>query len=58
MDAKGELTAEANVKSYEYARQLRLDAVKSNRRNFINENFEKGYEGLTIDSFLVYRTAK
>jgi len=53
MNAKGELTAEANVKSYEYARQLRLDAVKSNRRNFINENFEKGYEGLTIDSFLV-----
>jgi hypothetical protein len=28
MDAKGLLTAEANVKSYDYARQIRLDAVK------------------------------
>jgi len=53
MDAKGELTAEAKVKSYEYAKQMRLNAVKRNRKSFINDNFEKGYEGLTIDSFLV-----
>ncbi len=53
MDSKGLITAEANVKSYDYARQLRLDAVKRDRRRFINENFEKPYEGLSIDSFLV-----
>ncbi len=53
MDAKGLITAEANVKSYDYARQLRLDAVKDNRKKFVNDNFEKPYEGMTIDSFLI-----
>jgi Domain of Unknown Function with PDB structure (DUF3857) len=53
MDAKGLITAEATVKSYDYARQIRLDAVKRDKRRFINENFEKPYEGLGIDSFLV-----
>jgi len=53
MDTKGLITAEANVKSYDYAKQIRLDAVKSDKRRFINENFEKPYEGLGIDSFLV-----
>ena len=53
MDTKGLITAEANVKSYDYARQIRLDEVKKDRRRFINENFEKPYEGLNVDSFLV-----
>jgi len=53
MDAKGLITAEANVKSYDYARQLRLDAVKDNRKKFVNDNFEKPYERMTIDSFLI-----
>jgi len=53
MDAKGLITAEANVKSFDYARQIRLDAVKKDRRKFINENFERPYEGLGVDSFLV-----
>ena len=53
MDIKGLISAEANVKSYEYARQIRLDEVKRDRRRFINENFEKPYEGLGVDSFLV-----
>ena len=53
IDAKGLITGEANVKSYEYARQLRLDAVKNNRKKFVSENFEKLYEGMTIDSFRV-----
>ena len=53
MDIKGLISAEANVKSYEYARQIRLDEVKRDRRRFINENFEKPYEGLSVDSFLV-----
>lgn len=53
MDKTGLITAEANVKSYEYARKLRLDEVKNDRRKFISENFEKGYEGLTVDSFQV-----
>lgn len=53
MDSKGVVTAEAAVKSYDYARQLRLDAVKRDRKKFVNENFEKSYEGLAIDSFSV-----
>ncbi|HEV8273588.1 MAG TPA: DUF3857 and transglutaminase domain-containing protein [Chitinophagaceae bacterium] len=53
MDTKGVVTAEASVKSYDYARQIRLTAVKNNRGKFINENFQKPYEGLTIDSFLI-----
>ena len=53
MDAKGLITAEATVKSYDYARQLRLDAVKNDRKRFVNDNFEKPYEGMTIDSFLI-----
>jgi hypothetical protein len=47
------VTAEANVKSYEYARQLRLNAIKNNRGKFVKDNFEKPYDGLTIDSFLI-----
>ena len=53
MDPNGLITAEAIVKSYDYARQVRLDAVKRDKRKFINENFEKPYEGLSIDSFRV-----
>jgi len=53
MDSKGLVVAEANVKSFDYARQVRLDAVKRDRRKFINERFEKPYEGLSIDSFLI-----
>jgi hypothetical protein len=53
IDAKGVVTAEAVVKSYDYARQLRLDAVKRDRKKFMNENFEKPYEALAIDSFSV-----
>lgn len=53
MDAKGLVTGEAQVKSLEYARQMRLTSMKNNRNRFINENFEKPYEGLTLDSFMV-----
>jgi hypothetical protein len=53
LNAKGEITAEAKVKSYDYARQQRLNEVSSNKKQFITENFEKSYDGLAIDSFLV-----
>jgi hypothetical protein len=53
MDTKGVVTAEAKVKSYDYARQQRLNEVSSNKKQFITENFEKSYDGLAIDSFLV-----
>lgn len=53
MDAKGLITAEAKVKSYEYARQQRLNAANSDKRKFVAENFEKPYDGLAIDSFTV-----
>ena len=53
LDAKGSLVSEAKVQSYDYARQSALDHIKSNKGKFISENFEKPYEGLTIDSFLI-----
>jgi hypothetical protein len=53
IDAKGLITAEADVKSYEYARQQRLNAANSDKRQFVAEKFEKPYDGLAIDSFTV-----
>jgi hypothetical protein len=53
IDAKGLMTAEANVKSYDYARQQRLNAVIKDKKQFIADNFEKSYEGLIVDSFSV-----
>jgi hypothetical protein len=53
MDAKGQLNAETKVQNYDYARQSALDEIKSNRGRFISNNFEKPYEGLSIDSFLI-----
>ena len=53
MDAKGLISAEVNVKSYEYARQQRLNAANRDKRQFVAENFEKHYDGLAIDSFTV-----
>src|SRR4030095_7965365 len=53
IDSKGVITAEANVKSYDYARQERLNAVNRDKKRFITENFEKANDGLAIDSFLV-----
>jgi len=58
IDSKGVITAEANVKSYEYARQERLNAVNRNKKRFITENFENPNEGLAIDSFLVISPGK
>lgn len=58
IDSKGVITAEANVKSYEYARQERLNAVNRDKRRFITENFENRNNGLTIDSFLVIAPEK
>jgi len=58
IDPKGAITAEANVKSYEYARQERLNAVNRNKKRFITENFENPTDGLTIDSFLVISPEK
>jgi len=53
LDTRGLLTSEAKVQSYDYARQSALDQIKSNKSKFISSNFEKPYEGLTIDSFLI-----
>lgn len=53
IDKTGLITAEAEVKSYDYARQLRMESVKKDRRRFIRDNFENALEGITIDSFLV-----
>ncbi len=53
LDSKGLLSGEAKVLSYDYARQLRMNAVKNDKKKFINDNFEKLYDGLTVDSFHV-----
>ncbi|HET6768842.1 MAG TPA: DUF3857 and transglutaminase domain-containing protein [Chitinophagaceae bacterium] len=51
MDSKGRLIGEAKVQSYDYARQLRLNAMKRDKKTYISERFEKPYEGLVADSF-------
>lgn len=51
MDTEGQLTGEARIQSYEYARQLRLNAMKSDKKKYISDRFEKPYEGLVADSF-------
>ena len=58
IDPKGVITAEAIMKSYDYARQERLNAVNRDRKRFIAENFEKPNDGLSIDSFLVISPQK
>jgi len=58
VDSKGVITAEANVKSYDYARQERLNAVNRDKKRFITENFENSNDDLAIDSFLVISPEK
>ncbi len=53
IDPQGILTANAKIQSYDYARQLRLNASNRDRRKFIAERFEAPYEGLTIDSIRI-----
>jgi len=53
MNDKGLVIAEAHVKSFDYARQVRLDEISKDRRKFITEKFENPYEGLSVDSFLI-----
>ena len=52
MDSKGLIDGEAKVRSYDYARQLRLNEMKRDKKRFVIENFEKPYDGLVTDSFL------
>ncbi|HET9433098.1 MAG TPA: hypothetical protein VFO37_05040, partial [Chitinophagaceae bacterium] len=51
MDTKGQLSGEARMQSYDYARQLRLNAMKRDKKKYISDRFEKPYEGLVADSF-------
>ena len=53
LDIKGLLTAETKVESFDYAMQSALDGIKSDKKKFVANNFEKPYEGLTVDSFLI-----
>jgi hypothetical protein len=53
LDAKGLLAAETKVQSYDYAHQSAMDKIKNDRGRFISNTFEKPYEGLSIDSFLI-----
>lgn len=53
MDTKGTISAEAKVKSHDYARQVRLSSANRNRQKFIDEYFKNPIEGISIDSFLV-----
>jgi len=52
MDTKGLVNGEAKIQSYDYARQLRLNAMKRDKKKFITDRFEKPYEGLVADSFI------
>ena len=53
VDAKGLLTAETKVQNFDYARQTALDKIQIDKRRFISQVFEKPYDGLSIDSFLI-----
>ena len=53
VDANGMINGEAKIQSNDYARQLRLNEMKSDKKRFINNNFEKYYEGLVADSFIL-----
>ena len=53
VDAKGLLTAETKVESYDYAKQSVLNKLKDDKKKFIVNNFERPYEGLSVDSFLI-----
>jgi hypothetical protein len=53
LDTNGVLSAETNVQSYDYAMQFVLDEIKSDKRKFIADVFEKPYDGISIDSFQV-----
>ena len=53
VDTKGLLTAETKVESYDYAKQSVLDKLKDDKKKFIVNSFERPYEGLSVDSFLI-----
>lgn len=53
LDTKGLLTAETKVESYDYAKQSALNRMKDGKKGFIASHYEKPYEGLSVDSFLI-----
>lgn len=51
IDAKGMITGEAITKSFDYARQQRLNAMQRDKKKFIGNYFENNNDGISIDDF-------
>jgi uncharacterized protein DUF3857/transglutaminase superfamily protein len=53
LNAKGQLHGNATVQSLDYARQVRVESIRENRKEFVSGTFEKPYENISIDSFYI-----
>jgi Domain of Unknown Function with PDB structure (DUF3857) len=51
VDNGGRLEGNAQVKSKDYARAIKIGRYRSDRQKFIENTFAKGIEGIKIDSF-------
>ena len=50
---EGQMTGEASIYSYDYARTSRLKAVKNDRDKFVERYFTSKHEGLIVDSLKI-----
>ena len=53
LNPKGQLQGNATVQSLDYARQLRVESIRENLKEFVSEIFEKPYDNISIDSFYI-----
>ena len=53
LNPKGQLQGNAMVQSFDYARQLRVESIRENLKEFVSEIFEKPYDNISIDSFYI-----
>lgn len=53
LNPKGQLRGNAIVQSLDYARQLRVESIRENLKEFVSGMFEKPYENISIDSFYI-----
>ena len=53
LSEKGLLTGRAEITGKQYARQVNLEKINSNKEAYIRENFENMQEGVMIDSFYI-----
>jgi hypothetical protein len=57
LDKSGKLSGQADIKSYEYARQLQMESILENMKNYVADHIQKPHEGLIIEDFSFERPA-